>query len=258
MNQRSRQQKKPHVFKNEIKYYGFHACLNLWKERPHDVIRAYVSEKRVKELSHFLKWCAKETKAYRILPDEEMEKVADSVHHEGLCILAKEKKAVSFHEMMQDLSKNKNPSCLLYLDGVQNPHNIGSIMRTAAHFGIRYILGHKTNLPALSPSAYRVAQGGGEHVALIAIEDFKASFQALEKAGFKMIASSSHGGKSLYDYSFSPRTVLVMGSESEGVQKKLFEYIKESLLIPGTCLVESLNVSVASALFLGEYYRQFK
>lgn len=249
---------KSKEFKSEAKYYGFHACLNLWKARPNDVIRVYVSEKNLKKVSHLLKWCAKESKAYHVIQDAEMEKVADSVHHEGLCILAKEPKAMAFHEMMQDLNKNKASSCLLYLDGVQNPHNIGSIMRTAAHFGIRYILGHKSNLPAISPSAYRVAQGGGEHVKLIAIDDFKASFEALQKSGFKVIASSSHGGKTLYDYKFHPRTVIVMGSESEGVQKKLFEYVKESLLIPGTSLVESLNVSVASALFLGEYYRQTK
>lgn len=243
---------------NELKYYGFHACLNLWKSRPDDIIRVYVDEKKVREASPLLKWCAKQAKAYHIVSLEELAKVSDSVHHEGLCVLAKEPNATSFLDMLKALNTNKNPACLLYLDGVQNPHNIGSIMRVAAHFGVSYILGQRALLPKVSPSAYRVAQGGAEHVKLVALDDIKSSFEKLMLEGFKAVASSSHGGHSLYDYHFSPRTLIIMGSESEGVNQKILTSVKDTLLIPGSGLVESLNVSVATGLFLGEYYRQVK
>jgi TrmH RNA methyltransferase len=240
----------------ELKYYGFHACLKLWESRPEDVIRVYVDKNIVKDVGELLKWCASKALAYHVISEEEMAKVSDSVHHEGLCILAKEPKNLTFAEMIEELKANQNPACLMYLDGVQNPHNIGSIMRVAAHFGIKYILGQKATLPKVSPSAYRVAQGGAEHVKIIAIDDTKRSFKELENAGFKTVASSNHGGHSLYNYKFNPRTVIVMGSESEGVHSKLLESAHETLLIPGSGNVESLNVSVATGLFLGEYYRQ--
>lgn len=240
----------------EIKYYGFYACLRLWQTRPQDVIRVYIEQRRVKEAAALLKWCAAQSKAYHIIPPEEMAKVSDSVHHEGLCILARELPNVDFSHMLQALRSIKSPVCLLYIDGVQNPHNIGSIMRVCAHFGIPYILGERSLLPKVSPSAYRVAQGGAEFARLVPLDNLKTSFQKLEQAGFVTVASSSHGGKSLYDYQFAPRTVIVMGSESTGIKNTLLESAKETLLIPGTNLVESLNVSVATGLFLGEYRRQ--
>lgn len=242
--------------RKELKYYGFYACLQLWDARPHDVIRVYLTKNRVKEVSPLLKWCAKNSKAYHIISEEEMAKVSDSIHHEGLCILAKELPTITFPEVIAALRSDKNPTCLIYLDGVQNPHNIGSILRVSAHFGIPYILGEKTLLPKISPSAYRVAQGGAEFVKLVPIDHFTKSIQQLEKLGFQLITSSSHGENSLYQQQLPARTILALGSESEGINDAVLKLSKKTLLIPGTGQVESLNVAVATGLFLGEYWRQ--
>lgn len=240
----------------EIKYYGYHACMNLWKARPDDVIRVYIEQRHVKEASPLLKWCASKSKAYHIVSAEEMAKISDSVHHEGLCILARELPNLPFSQLLSTLQQNERPQCLLYLDGVQNPHNIGSIMRVCAHFGITHILGERTALPKISPSTYRIAQGGAECVKLVEVDDLKTSFQKLEALGFVSVASSSHGGKTLYEHAFAPRTLIIMGSESDGIKPALLKGAKETLMIPGSGLVESLNVSVATGLFLGEYFRQ--
>ena len=241
------------VKKKELKYYGYHACLKLWQTRPQDVVRVYVEQRNVKDLGPLLKWCASKGKAYHIISADEMAKVSGSVHHEGLCILAKELEKLDFLEIFKELSGG-DPALILYLDGVQNPHNLGSIMRVCAHFGVKYIVG--TNLPAISPSSYRIAQGGAEWVKMISLEHLKPFFKKMEQSGFVLVATSSHKGRSLYDYTFPPRTLLVMGSESEGVNRYVQQAAKESLLIPGTGVVESLNVSVATGLFLGEYWRQ--
>lgn len=240
----------------ELKYYGFYACLKLWQTRPDNVIRVYVEQKRVKEVGPLLKWCASQSKAYHIISSEEMVHVSDSVHHEGLCILARDLPNIAFSDMLDSINSSSNPCCLLYLDGVQNPHNIGSIMRVCAHFGVPYILGERKLLPKISPSTYRIAQGGAECVRQVPLDDLKQSFLKLEKMGFVAASSSSHGNKSLYDHKFAPRTIIIMGSESEGVNLSSLLSAKEMLLIPGTGLVESLNVSVATGLFLGEYRRQ--
>lgn len=240
----------------EIKYYGYHACLNLWKSRPDDIIRVYIEQRHVKEASPLLKWCASKSKAYHIISAEEMAKVSDSVHHEGLCILARDLPNMPFPQFLEAVSLSKVPQCLLYLDGVQNPHNIGSIMRVCAHFNVGYILGERAALPKISPSTYRIAQGGAECVRQVALDDVNTSIKKLESMGFVTVASSSHGGKTLYEHTFAPRTIVIMGSESEGIKPALLKSAKETLMIPGSGLVESLNVSVATGLFLGEYYRQ--
>ncbi|MBS0625952.1 MAG: tRNA/rRNA methyltransferase [Verrucomicrobia bacterium] len=233
----------------ELKYYGIHACLALFERRRQDIFRVYLDESNVKTFGPLLKWCAAERKVYRIVPPTELNKVSDSIHHEGICVVAKELPPL----VEADLFKVKWPKsvCLLYLDGVQNPHNIGSILRTAAHFGIPYILGDQ--LPSLSPSACRIAKGGAEIVRLVSLKKALETIQHLQKQGFVFSGTSSHQGTSLYQFQFSPRSIIAMGSESDGVKKA---FLKNAISIPGTGSVESLNVSVATSLCLGEFCRQ--
>ena len=240
---------------NELKYYGLHACLAIWKQRPQDLIRVYLEEANLKRLSPMLKWCAQQKKVYRIVEKQELEKISTSIHHEGVCVVAIEPPLFSFEDLKKELL-GAQKCCLLYLDGVQNPHNLGSIIRSCAHFGILAILGEKDKLPSLSPSACRIAKGGAEQVRLIALEKKMQVLQFLKKQGFSIFATSSHQGKSLYQTALPNRTIIAFGSESDGLSSSLLQLADGAIQIPGTGDVESLNVSVAAALCLGEYSRQ--
>ncbi len=234
----------------EIKYYGIHACLALAAKRPADIVRIYVDPTNVKTFKGVLKWCAQNRKAYHIIPPVELTKVSDSVHHEGVCILAKEAPLLSADILLKSLPKN---ACLLYLDGVENPNNFGSILRTAAHFGVSYILGE--NLP-LTPSACRIAKGGAEIVNIVSLKHPLETLATLEKQGFAFISTSSHRGESLYKFTFPSRSIIAIGSESTGLKSHLLKRSTHSIRIPGTDAVESLNVAVATGLCIGEYCRQ--
>ncbi len=232
----------------EVRYYGIHACLAVFRRRPDDILRVYLEESSIKTFKEVLKWCAKNRKPYRIVTKEELEKLTDSVHHEGVAFMAFRKPPVSF-------SVSRAKGFLLYLDGVQNPHNIGSILRTCAHFGIDTVIGE--DLPPLSPSACRISKGASEYVNLISLSRPREEILALKKRGFAFAVTSSHGGESLFGHSFSRNTVLAMGSESTGLSESLFNLATVRLQIPGTGRVESLNVATATALCIGEYCRHY-
>ena len=240
----------------ELKYYGLHACLAIWKSRPHDIIRVYLDHANVKTFRPLLKWCAEQKIAYHIVAADELEKVSDSVHHEGVCILARERPQTSWRDFCAFVENNDRPVCLLYLDGVQNPHNLGSIIRTAAHFGIPFILGEEGKMPFLSPSACRIAKGGAEIVRLLSLSKTNQSFQWLLQKRFSIVGTSSHGGTSLYRFRFPAKSIIALGSESRGIGKSVLAQVSSQILIPGSGLVESLNVSVAASLCMGEYCRQ--
>lgn len=234
----------------EIKYYGIHACLALALKRPQDIIRVYLDESNVKTFAPLLKYCAQHRKIYRIIPTIELDKVSNSVHHEGVCILAKQASFLSVDVLFKDISEN---ACLLYLDGIENPHNFGSILRTAAHFGVSYVLGE--NLP-LTPSACRIAKGGAEIVQLVSLKRPLDTLMKLKERGFTLVATSSHRGESLYRFSMPARTIFALGSESAGLKTPILKQASCLINIHGTGTVESLNVSVATGLCLGEYFRQ--
>lgn len=236
----------------EQKYYGIHACLILCKKRPKDIIRIYLHKSNIKNFNPVLKWCTEQKKPYHVVSNDELQKITKSVHHEGVCVLAKELQPLTLTELLTSLNKPK--MCMLYLDGVQNPHNIGSIMRSCAHFGIPYILGNE--LPILSPSACRIAKGGAEMVRLVQLDNPASALVKLKKKGFAFIGTSSHGGISIYKYKYPSRSIVAFGSEANGMSKDLLNLTTQNVQIPGTGFVESLNVSVATSLCLGEYIRQ--
>jgi TrmH RNA methyltransferase len=241
--------------RKELKYYGFAACMALWQARPDDIIRVYVTEATLKPFSPLLKWAAARRKAYHIVKDDDLERLTESIHHQGVCILAREPLPFSFTQLKAALEHKREPVLLAYLDGVENPHNLGAIVRTCANFGVEYLLGETDKLPKLSPAACRVAEGGAEFVRQVFLDDRDRALDSLQSMGFSIMASATRG-KSVYIQQFPGRVVLVLGAEMSGVSKAILQAADATLMIPGTGKVESLNVSVAFALLAGEFARQ--
>lgn len=261
--------KKAKVDKNELKYYGVHACRALFEHSRERIIRAYVVEEKVKEWGDLFKWCASVKKAYHVVNAADLEKISSSVHHEGICILAKAPEVASDKVLLDELFAEErvaNPDArkdfgpILIMDQMQNPHNIGSLIRTCAHFGIvNLCFKSAKNQTLLTPALTRVAQGGLEHVRLFESKDLTASLRLLRKIGYKLIATSSHSPScDLHSFKFKRKTMIVFGNEVHGIDRKTLQQADEIMEIPGSGAVESLNVSIACGAVLSEYTRQLR
>lgn len=246
---------KPKAPIREIKYYGSAACLEIWRTRPDDVIRLYLSEERTKQFGPVMKGMAAQRKAYHVVENEDLEKLTESIHHQGVCLLAREKAPLSFTTFKDQLTEHAGPQLLVYLDGVENPHNLGAIVRSCAHFGVPFVLGASGQMPSMSPSACRVAEGGAEHVELVVLNQPDKQLAELREMGF-VITTTAADGKSVYQHEFPKRTLLVMGAEQTGVSKACYKLAQTTLAIPGTGHVDSLNVSVAFAVIASECKRK--
>ncbi len=242
--------------RRELKYYGIAACQALWEQRPHDIIRVYLEEPLIPKFTPLLRWAAAKRKAYHIVAADDLERLTDSIHHQGVCILARERTPLEFSDLLGLIREDQGRQLLVYLDGVENPHNLGAIVRSCAHFGVRFILGAEGRLPKLSGAACRVAEGGAEQVGLVLLRQPARQLQQLQELGFQLVATAGGRGGSLYQHSFAPRTLLILGAEGTGISGTIFELAQRALRIPGSGAVESLNVSVAFAVCAGEYYRQ--
>ena len=118
-----------------------------------------------------------------------------------------------------------------------------------------YILSAVGQLPSISPSIYRVAEGGAEHVKLVCLNNPLNQLSELKALGFHLVASAANG-KDLYAHKFAAGTIMIMGAELTGVSKTMQSAADNTLAIPGSGVVESVNVAAAFAVFAGEYYRQ--
>jgi TrmH RNA methyltransferase len=237
----------------ETKIYGENACLALFKKRPEDIIQLFLTKEKLKSLSHLTKYCAQNKKAYHIVTREELDQMTRATHHEDICMLVRKSTERTLLEYLQE---KPTQSILIALENVSNPHNVGAILRSAAHFGVNgLILPEKKS--ASSAAAVRTSEGGAEFVPVYEALDFKKTIALLKKNGFQVLTTSSHATKSLYDLKWEKKVVIFFGEEAEGLSKNTLS-LGETIKIPGTDKIESLNVSVAAAVILSDYYQKVK
>lgn len=236
----------------ETKIYGRHACLKVFEKRPEDIIRAYVTREGVFEFKELMKYLADNKLAYHIVEKEELDSLTKATHHENICLLVKNKKLPELKDILELNGRN----LILCLEEVENPHNLGAIMRSAAHFGVSAIL-YEAKVPvANSAAAVRTAEGGAETVPALRVTDWGHVFDLCKRNGFESFATSSHKGSSLFKTIFPKKAMLFMGAEREGLSSRLLKKMDQLISIPGTHEVESLNVSNATTAVLTEWYRQ--
>jgi TrmH RNA methyltransferase len=242
-----------HTKKNqEMKVYGRHASLKVFEKRPEDIIRAYVTREGVFEFRDLMKYLADNKLAYHIVEKEEIDSVTRATHHENICLVIKTKPLPE----VKDMLSGQGRSLILCLEEVENPHNLGAIMRSAAHFGVTGIF-YEAKVPvALTGSAVRTAEGGAESVPALHLANWNDVLDLAKRNGFKTFATSSHDGGSLFQTEFPEKTLLFLGAEGVGLSDKLLKKMNQLVSIPGTGEVESLNVSNATTAMLTEWYRQ--
>jgi TrmH RNA methyltransferase len=235
--------------RDEMKIHGQHACRALFQRRPNHIVRVYLTEEQVKPFGDLLRACAEKRLPYKIVQPAELEKLTESKHHEGICVVAVPRAARPLAELL----RAPGPAAVVALAEVGNPHNLGAILRIAAHFGAR---GAIVAGKGVSPAAYRTSQGGAEAVESVGTEDLGAALETCRRSGFTVCASSSHEGRDLYAEPLPSRAVVLLGSEGEGVPRALLRQADVTLRIPGTGAVESLNVASAASVILAELWRQ--
>lgn len=235
----------------EMKIYGRRAAETLFEKRPEDIIRAYVTQDGLFTHRRMIKYCADKKLAYHVVESTELDTITKSTHHEGVAVLVKTKPLPP----LEALFTTQGRSFILALEEVENPHNLGAILRSSAHFGITGIV-YLAKVPvAQTGSAYRTSEGGAESVPAIHLADWKGVMDLSKKNDFKIFTTSSHSGKSLFDVKFPEKTLLFLGAEGAGLSAKLLA-LGDKIQIPGTGNVESLNVSNATTAVLTEWLRQ--
>ena len=235
--------------------HGLRACAALFAHRPGDIIRVYLSANRKPTFKALLEHCVAHRLGFQLVDDENLQKLSGGIHHEGIVILAREPAALSIEDLLAGIAAKRIGGPLLWLEGVQNPHNLGSILRTAAHFGCGGVVGEAAHLPPLSAAALRVAEGGAESVPVVTVADPVPCLGKLKKLGLRIVSTTSRSGTSAAAAGLSRDVVLILGSEGEGVSGRISRLADLQVRIPGSGAVQSLNVAVACGIVLAEACR---
>ena len=241
---------------NEQKVGGENACRALFMSRPDDIRRVYVTDEVLPRFKDVLRFCAERKLAYHVKTDDDLDQIAETVHHDGVLFLAKKPRETRLDDVfawLDDLHEDDR-AVLVLLEDVKNPHNLGAILRVCAHFGVPFLL-RAGDTPASSPAVLRTAEGGAEHCALVDVGNGSGVLDSLKDRGFSVLATSSHATVDLGRDRLPPRTVILFGSEGEGLSQALQDRADGVIAIPGSGALESLNVACAASVVLWELWR---
>jgi 23S rRNA (guanosine2251-2'-O)-methyltransferase len=156
-----------------------------------------------------------------------------------------------------DLDSLAGAHVVLALDQINDPQNLGTILRTAAFFGVDAVLLLRNRSADITPLVVRVAVGGAEFVKIFRVTNLARSLEKLKQLGFWIYGLDERGERTLAETKFDDKAVLVIGAEGQGLRQRTRQTCDALVRIPGGRRgVESLNAGVATAVALGELFRR--
>ena len=238
----------------EVRLHGLNACLAAFARRPQDLRKAWLLESRLPAFKPLLAWCVRQRIGYRVVDVDELARVSGSAHHEGVCLAMAPLSEQTLAAGIGSLTPG--PALLAVLEGVGNPHNLGALLRSGAHFGLAGVVLGMNDPLTLSGAAARVAEGGAEAVPLLRARSGEDVAAMLRAAGFALAATVPRAGTSLFAAALPARTALIFGAEGSGLSAALVAAADLRLTIPGSGAVESLNIASSAAVCFAEWRRQ--
>jgi 23S rRNA (guanosine2251-2'-O)-methyltransferase len=239
--------------------YGIHAVRALLTRHPHRVRQLWLGEgresaARLQELRELALAAGVTTHA---AGGEELDRLAGGERHQGAVadvIPRAGDPETQLEEALEALGDT--PGLLLVLDGVTDPHNLGACLRSADAAGVAAVIVPRDRAAGLTPVVRKVAAGAADNVPLIAVVNLARTLRELKERSLWLVGTADEAQRTLYDVDLTGPTVLVMGSEGEGMRRLTREACDELVAIPMAGAVESLNVSVATGVALFEAVRQ--
>jgi RNA methyltransferase, TrmH family len=237
---------------------GLRAGLAAFARRPKDVLRVIHSRSVRQEVTELARWAAREHVPCAEVPDTELDRFAESTHHEGLCVVTRPRRWANARELADALGRTRGLA--VALDRVRNPYNVGAILRSAAFFGLDGALfGAQAQHPDLAPTAVRVAEGGVEHLLLARTTDLADTLARLREQlrgqGLRVVGADGQATHGAAGFAFGHPAILVLGNEREGLGDRVRAQCDAIVAIRGSGAIESLNVAVAAGVLFAEMTR---
>ena len=192
----------------------------------------------------------------QVRPKEVLTQLARTEHHQGVIGLPAESPYASFEDLLQSIRSAPGYALVLILDGIEDPQNLGSLIRTAEACGAQGIIIPKDRAVRVTPAVFKASAGAAAHIPVIRVTNLASTLEELKKEGFWIVGADARGEKSLYEMKFDMKVGLVIGSEGKGIRPLVLKKCDYTISIPMKGKVSSLNAAIAGAVILFEILRQ--
>lgn len=235
--------------------YGVHAVNHLLERAPERVLEAWIQESArgvaLRDIDERLRQLGVATHRANTAT---LDKLSSNGVHQG--VVLRSRQAVSDTPGLDELLATTEMPLFLVLDGVQDPHNLGACMRTAAAAGVTAIVIPRDRAVGVNETVRKVASGAAELLPLLRVTNLVRSLKRLKEAGVWLVGCTADAPANLYETDLNRPLALVLGAEGGGLRRLTREECDYLANIPMPGAIESLNVSVATGICLFEALRQ--
>lgn len=237
--------------------FGLHAVLSLLQNQPERVIRLCIQQGHdEKKLVSILRLAKELDISIEQSSRQELDRLSQSSQHQGVVALCNKAHVYSENDLKALLEKIEGPPFILILDGVQDPHNLGACFRSAEAAGVNVIITPKDKSVGLTSVVSKVASGAVETVPFMQVTNLARALDTLKAMGVWIYGAAAEASQSLFQTDLSGPVAIVLGAEGSGLRRLTREHCDLLLKVPMQGSVSSLNVSVATGIFLFEVVRQ--
>lgn len=177
-------------------------------------------------------------------------------NHQGIIAYLASYEYLPVEDILQKARRQKKQPFVLLLDHVQDPHNLGSLLRTASGAGVDGVIIPRDRASGITPAVYKGSAGALAHIPVARVVNLVREIDYLKKEGLWVMGADMGGEIPFYEADFNLPLALVLGSEGKGLSPLLQKKCDFLVRIPLTGALSSLNVSVAGAIIIYEVFRQ--
>ncbi len=193
---------------------------------------------------------------YELRSKEWLSRYAHSDTHQGFVAVVEEIRYVKIKDLLKTASSKKQPPFILVLDGLEDPQNLGSIIRSAECAGIHGIIIPEHGAVGVTPTVARVASGAAEYVKIARVHKLKDAIRELKEEGIRAVGTDEESKTRYNTISYKGPVALVIGGEGAGIKLSVADLCDDLVRIPMKGEINSLNAAVAAAVMMFEVVRQ--
>lgn len=186
-----------------------------------------------------------------------LDALAGGVPHQGVVALAEPFKYEDLSKALSAFAE-RDEACVLALDGITDPHNVGALIRTAEAAAISAVILPKRRSAGITASVYKSSAGAVEHVTIVRVTNLASAIEEAKRSGFWAYGADAKGDLDLFEVEFQKKSLVALGGEGSGLSRIVRESCDYLVKIPMAGTISSLNVSVAGALFMYEVFRRIR
>ena len=241
---------------NDTIIYGIHPVEELLRFRLSSVDHVYFEqEKKSARQFELMKICRRERLSYNLVPQVRLQQLTGTQRHQGIAAQCSVLPYASIEEVNALIDKKKDP-LLLVPASIEDPGNLGAIIRSAAALGADALFLERKHTAPLSAAVAKSSAGMVEHLAVAKPKNLEAILSGYSSRGFHIIGAEMRKGKVPQNVCMTGPTVIILGGEHRGIPPYLARLCTEFVSIAMKDAAQSLNVSATAAILLYEASRQ--